>query len=215
VTSHCGFDLAHYGELLDAAAAGGYRCVRFDREPRPGDLFLRHDVDMSLAAAIAMAELEADRGVAATYFLMTRSQFYNLDSSDGERALTRLRELGHGVGLHAVHPDSTPDDRFDPVLAWHTPDPVWMSEPVDGVVNAYQPPWFDPDRYRSDSNQHWRHGCPHEELSDGAFSWLQLLIHPEIWVYEGATMRATMLSLIEAERAAMLRRMAENQIDLS
>ncbi|MBX5474886.1 MAG: GNAT family N-acetyltransferase, partial [Thermoleophilia bacterium] len=68
----CAFNLAHYRELLDAAEAGGYRCAFFDREPAPGDLFLRHDVDMSLDAALAMAELEAERGVAATYFLMTR-----------------------------------------------------------------------------------------------------------------------------------------------
>ena len=55
-----------------------------------------------------------------------------------------------------------------------------------------QPGYFDPARYRSDSNQHWRSGCPHEELAAGSFDWLQLLVHPEIWVYEGATMRETM-----------------------
>ena len=211
----CAFDLAHYRELLDAADAGGYRWATFDREPRPGDLFLRHDVDMSLEAAFSMAELEAERGATATYFLMTRSDFYNLDGPDGERAVARLRDLGHRVGLHAVHPDTALDGRFDPVLAWHTPDPGYMNEPVAGVVNAYQPPWFDPACYRSDSNQHWRNGCPHAELAAGVFPWLQLLIHPEIWVYEGATMRETMLALIEAEREVMLRRMADNRIDLS
>jgi hypothetical protein len=211
----CAFDLAHYRELLDAAAAGGYRFAPFDHEPRPGDLFVRHDVDMSLEAALAMAELETERGVAATYFLMTRSDFYNLSGPAGERTLARLRELGHGVGLHAVHPDARLDERFDPVVAWHTPDLEWMSEPVEGAVNVMQPPWFDPGCYRSDSNQRWRNGCPHEELAAGALPWLQLLVHPEIWVYEGATMRETMLALIEAEREVRLRRMAENRIDLS
>lgn len=211
----CTFDLAHYSELLDAATTGGYRWAFFDREPRPGDLLLRHDVDMSLGAAVAMAELEAARGVAATYFLMTRSDFYNLDGRDGERALARLRDLGHRVGLHAVAPDTALDGRFDPVVAWHTPDPATMGEPIPGAANTYSPPWFDPDRYRSDSNQHWRAGCPHEALAAGAFDWLQLLIHPEIWVFEGATMRETMLALIEAEREVMLRRMAENRVDLS
>ncbi len=211
----CGFDLAHYRELLDAAAAGGYRFAFFDGEPRPGDLFLRHDVDMSLEAALAMAELEAGRGVAATYFLMTRSQFYNLDSRDGPPVLGRLRELGHRVGLHAVAPDTALDERFDPVVAWHTPEPGTMGEPIAGAVNPYAPPWFDRGRYRSDSNQHWRGGCPHEQLAAGAFDWLQLLIHPEIWVFAGATMRETMLSLIEAEREVMLRRMGENRVDLT
>jgi hypothetical protein len=211
----CAFDLDHYGELLEAAEAGGYRFAFFEHEPRPGDLFLRHDVDMSLDAAVRMAELEAERGVASTYFLMTRSQFYNLDSRDGPVVLARLRELGHRVGLHGVHPDASLDDRFDRVLAWHTPDPEYMSEPVEGAVNVMQSPWFDPARYRSDSNQHWRSGCPHDELGSGAFDWLQLLVHPEIWVFAGGTMRETMLSLVEAEREVMLRKMAENRIDLS
>ncbi len=211
----CAFNLAHYRELLDAAEVGGYRCAFFDREPAPGDLFLRHDVDMSLDAALAMAELEAERGVAATYFLMTRGDFYNLDGRAGVRALARLRELGHRVGLHAVHPHAAFDDRFDPVLAWHTPDPEYMSEPVDGAVNVMQAPWFHPDRYRSDSNQRWRAGCPHEQLAAGAFEWLQLLVHPEIWVYEGGTMRETMLAYLDADRDAKLRLMRENRIDLS
>ena len=129
----CGFDLAHYAELLDAAGEGGYRFASFDRPPGAGDLLLRHDVDMSLDAALTMAELEAARGVPATYFLMTRGEFYNLDSRSGVAALVRLRDLGHRVGLHAVHPDATLDDRFDRVVAWHTPDPDFMSEPLDGA----------------------------------------------------------------------------------
>ena len=70
--------------------SGGYRFVHFDHEPQPGEIFLRHDVDLVLDAAVRMAELEAERDVAATYFLMTRSVFYNLDSREGEAALERL-----------------------------------------------------------------------------------------------------------------------------
>ena len=55
----CAFDLDHYAELLAAAQAGGYRFAAFDEGPRPGDLLLRHDVDLSLDAALRMAELEA------------------------------------------------------------------------------------------------------------------------------------------------------------
>jgi hypothetical protein len=211
----CGFDLDHYRELLDAAKAGGYRFTFFDREPTAGDLLLRHDVDLSLDAALALAELEADAGAQATYFLMTRSVFYNLASPEGERTLTRLRELGHRVGLHAVHPYLDLDGRFDPVVAWHNPDPDFMREPIDGAVNVMQPPYFDPDRYRSDSNQHWRSGCPHDELSAGRFDWLQLLTHPEIWVYTGATMRETMLAMLEAEQERDLERLAADRIDLA
>jgi hypothetical protein len=211
----CAFDLAHYGELLAAATSGGYRFAFFDREPAAGDVLLRHDVDLSLDAALMLAELEAEAGAHATYFLMTRSVFYNLASPEGERALARLRELGHRVGLHAVYPRLELDDRFDRVVAWHNPDPEFMREPLDGAINVMQQPYFDPDHYRSDSNQHWRNGCPHEELAAGNFEWLQLLTHPEIWAYPGATMRETMLAMLDRERERDLQRLADDRIDLA
>jgi hypothetical protein len=211
----CSFSLEHYQELLEAARAGGYRFSFFDAEPRTGDLLLRHDVDLSLDAALQLAELEAKAGVAATYFLMTQSVFYNLASPQGLRAINRLRELGHRVGLHAVWPGAELDERFDPVVAWHNPNPDYMSEPLDGLVNAMQPPFFDPDHYRSDSNQRWRFGCPHEQLARAEFAWLQLLTHPEIWVYPGSTMRETMNAMLDAERERRLALLAEDRIDLS
>jgi hypothetical protein len=211
----CAFDLAHYRELLEAARAGGYRWAAFDHEPEPGDLFLRHDVDLTLEAALRMAELEAELGASATYFLMTRSVFYNLHSPAGERAIERLSELGHRVALHALHPHVDRDERFDPVLAWHNPEPEYMREPVDGLVNVMQSPWFDPEHYRSDSNQHWRSGCPHEALARGEPAWLQLLVHPEIWVYPGATMRETMLAMLDADREQRYRQLEHDRIDLT
>jgi hypothetical protein len=209
----CGFDLGHYGELLEAARSGGYRFAFFDRPPEPRTVILRHDVDLSVDAALAMAELEAEAGASATYFLMTRSEFYNLDSASGHAALERLRGLGHRVGLHAVWPHVDRDDRFDPVLAWHNPDPEYMRGPVDGFVNVMESPWADV--YRSDSNQHWRQGCPHEELAAGSFERLQLLTHPEIWAYPGASMRESMLAMLDAERERRLEQLAADRIDLS
>jgi hypothetical protein len=211
----CGFDLDHYRELVAAARAGGYRFAFFDRDPEPGDLLLRHDVDLSLEAAIGLAELEAELDARATYFLMTESVFYNLASPAGERALERLRALGHRVGLHAVYPRAELDGRFDPVVAWHNPEPEFMTSALDGAANAMEPRFFAPERYRSDSNQRWRSGCPHEALARGDFEWLQLLTHPEIWVYPGATMRETMLAMLEARRELALAQLAADRIDLS
>jgi len=210
----CGFDFAHYREILEAAQKGGYRFVAFDGSPERGDLFLRHDVDLSLAAAVEMAELEAELGVRATYLLMTESGFYNLAASEGVAAIARLRELGHPVGLHAVYPNVALDDRFDPVVSWHNPDPALMSKSIPGAVNTYAEPFFTPATYRSDSNQRWRSGCPHEELRAGSFAWLQMLVHPEIWVYPGATMGQTMRAMLEAEKSRRLQQLADDDIDL-
>ena len=151
----CGFTLDHYRELLRAARAGGYRFSHFDEPPRRGDLLLRHDVDLSLNAALQMAALEAEEGASATYFLMTESVFYNLASTEGVGAAARLRELGHRVGLHAVYPIATLDERFDPVVAWHNPDPEYMRAQVDGAINVMEPTWFDPETYRSTRRYGW------------------------------------------------------------
>jgi len=210
----CDFSLVHYAELLDAARTGGYRFAFFDGAPEEGTVLLRHDVDLSLDAALRLAELEAEAGAQATYFLMTESVFYNLASPEGRDALARLRALGHRVGLHAVYPNAARDERFDPVLAWHNPDPEYMRAPVEGVVNVMEEPWFAPETYRSDSNQSWRSGCPHGELRAGGFPWLQLLTHPEIWVYPGATMGETMHAMLDAERERRVEQLRADRIDL-
>jgi hypothetical protein len=210
----CGFDLDHYREILEAARTGGYRFREFGATPERGDFFLRHDIDLSLDAALTMAELEAEHGVRTTYLLMTESVFYNLASAEGTAAIARLRELGHAVGLHAVYPKVELDERFDHVVSWHNPDPATMSEPVEGAINVYAEPYFSPQTYRSDSNQRWRAGCPHEELRAGAFPWLQVLVHPEIWVYPGTTMGKTMRAMVEAEGERRLEQLAADGIHL-
>jgi len=82
-------------------------------------------------------------------------------------------------------------------------------------VNVMAEPHFSRDHYRSDSNHHWRNGCPHEELAAGSFAWLQLLVHPELWAYEGVTMRASMERMLEHERERDWERLAADRIDLS
>ena len=211
----CDFSLGHYRELLRAALSGGYRWAGFDRPPEPGVLILRHDVDLSLKGALVVAEAEAEEGAWSTWFLMTRSVFYNLASAEGERAIARLHELGHRIAHHAIWPDVDLDDRFDPVVSWHNPDPDYMQALIPGAVNVMEETFFDPEHYRSDSNQHWRHGCPHEDLREHRFEWLQLLTHPAIWAFDGATMRESMESMLDADRAARLEQLRNDRIDLS
>lgn len=216
----CGFSLDHYRELLETAIAGGYRFAGFERPPEPGDLVVRHDVDLSLHAAVRMAEVEAELGAWSTWFLMTRSVFYNLASEEGERAIARLRELGGRVAHHAVWPHVDLDDRFDPVVAWHNPDLSYVAEPIEGATNAMGPPFYDPACFRSDSNHRWghrgrAHECPHRDLAGGELEWLHLVVHPEIWVYDGGTMRETMEAFLAAERQARYAQLLADRIDLA
>lgn len=162
--------MTHYRELLGAAKAGGYQWVGFDHGPQAGDLFLRHDVDLSLDAAVEMGQLEHELGVTATYFIMAESVFYNLDSTAGIATLRELRRA---------------------------------------------PPYFVEGQYRSDSNANWRESCPHEELAASTFDWVQLNVHPVIWMYRSETMRQTMDAMLDAKRAEWFAYLANDRIDLS
>ena len=109
----CAFDVEHYRELIEAARGGGYRFAFFDHDPQPADLFLRHDVDLSLATAAELAELEHELGADVNVLPMTK-------------ACSQPGLVGGGDGVPPARPrhrvGSTPsaagglDERFDPVM---------------------------------------------------------------------------------------------------
>ena len=55
----------------------------------------------------------------------------------------------------------------------------------------------------------------HGALAQGGFEWLQLLTHPEIWVYPGGRMGETMRAMLDAEKERRLQQLGEDRIDLS
>jgi hypothetical protein len=63
-----------------------------------GDTALRHDVDSRLESAVELAELEAVRGLQATYFVLHTAPYW--DRPELLPRLRRLQELGHEVGFH-------------------------------------------------------------------------------------------------------------------
>ena len=96
------------------------------------------------------------------------------------------------------------DERFDPVIAWHNPDPDYMGAPIEGATNVMTAPWFDPALTAPIRTGTGAMGALHDALAAGKFEWLQLLIHPAIWVYDGGTMGETMQSFLDADRAVRL-----------
>jgi hypothetical protein len=96
------FTFAAYAAFLDDVLDSGVRTVRlrdFRSAPRDRPIFaLRHDVDVRLSAAERLAELEHDRGIAATYFVLHTAPYWR--RSDLHKRLRRLQDLGHEVGWH-------------------------------------------------------------------------------------------------------------------
>ncbi|MCW5771384.1 MAG: hypothetical protein KIT16_07090 [Rhodospirillaceae bacterium] len=195
------FSPAGYAALLGRLRDAGYTARRYeDAAPGRRDLILRHDVDFSLGAALAMAEQEASLGLGAAYFVLLRTEFYNPLSGEGRAALRRLAALGHAVGLHvdgALYPEGGLDAAVAgeadllaaalgaPVglVSFHRPgaNGIPAAERIGGRLNAYAPRFYGPDRYCSDSRGGWHHGHPLQHAAIRAGRALQLLIHPFWW----------------------------------
>jgi len=91
------FTMDAYDRLLSAIAAGGYEFLTVAEYLRDDELperfvILRHDVDRKPDRARRMAALEADHGVASTYY-------YRTSTFEPER-VRRIADLGHEVGYH-------------------------------------------------------------------------------------------------------------------
>ncbi|HEX7734243.1 MAG TPA: hypothetical protein VF458_05260 [Ktedonobacteraceae bacterium] len=66
----------------------------------PPILFLRHDVKISLARALRMAEIEHEYGLPASYMVRADSLLYSLDERQARVQLLDIVQMGHEVGLH-------------------------------------------------------------------------------------------------------------------
>lgn len=202
------FDYATYWWIIDRLRAT-HRCLRFADvvrdEPDEPYFLLRHDVDYSPNAALRMAEQEAGRGVAATYFLLLSSDYYNLLTPQHSGFARRLVALGHEVGLHYDLNFFLPFPQAEwpallrsqvrllselagsPVLsiALHQPalnreDPFREDSSL-GLLNAYDDRFIREMEYMADSCRAWRdRGWDMLESGDIPRR-LHLGLHPVNW----------------------------------
>jgi hypothetical protein len=198
------FSLDGYVDLLEALMARGYETVPFAHaDPAARHLVVRHDVDMSLELAVALAEVESKMGVISSFFVLVRTEMYNPASLRGRAALQRLRALGREVGLHfdAAGLAETPEV-FDAeaakdcaflesllgdaigMVSFHRParSVQGYAPPIAGRLHAYMPRFFHEMGYCSDSAGSFRFGHPLDHAAIAAGRALQLVTHPIWWV---------------------------------
>jgi len=200
------FSLNGYLSLIESIRGQGYQVKRYaEASSSARHLILRHDVDFDLDQAVRMAEAEAQTGVIATYFILLRTEMYNALSGEGAKAVIRLAELGHDVGLHFDATLHAPTKaalavavreeagvlsgivrKVVNVFSFHRPSPDVLNDEVqvEGMINAYNEQFFRAFGYCSDSQGAWRHGPPlaHPVLAEGRG--FHLLTHPIWWTGE-------------------------------
>lgn len=211
--------------LLVRQARDRYAFLTYDRAATAeGGVLWRHDIDISAHRAVALARIEHEEGVRATYFVYLHSRFYNaLEDAVVER-LRAIAALGHAFGLHF-------DPRFIPAavsmaeaaaaerrvlegaigaalaaVSFHDPDvpgsTMSEADEIAGLVNAYGRGIRSRFEYGSDSNGYWRF-TPLARVVAESGPRLQVLTHPEWWVPEPMTPRARVQRAIDGRAAYM------------
>ena len=222
------FTLHAYHDLL-AYFSRSHRFATFSEFAAPARngalVLLRHDVDYSLAQALAMAQLEAQQGVRATYFLLFSAPLYNLLAPDSIAIPRQLVALGHEVGLHY---DVAAIQRVGgnalrvlqaqaallaelsgrPVtsIAMHNPSTsgadIFRDAPY---VNAYGDRFVRDMAYYSDSCMAWRNSFIDAFEADAFPAQLQLLIHPCLWTDHEMTRAAKLDAIFSGATGDLLR----------
>lgn len=222
------FTLEGYSALIEALRARGYEARFFaDAEPEKRHLILRHDLDVSIEAALSIAEAESALGVRASYFVLVRSGLYNPFSPANRDALARLRTLGHEIGLHldaSLYDGDAGalDDAAErecavletiieasvAMISFHRPAQALLgrSGRVAGRAHAYEPRFFHDIGYCSDSRGGWHHGHPLDHPALGEGRALQLLTHPVWWTARRGEDMQGRIDRFADERAGAIRR---------
>lgn len=197
------FTYDDYRQILRAGLAAGYRFSSFaEREGGENICLMRHDCDNDLVAAAAMADIEKEEGVQATYFLMLRSAMYNLLAPDNLKLARHIRDHGHWIGLHfdaselGGRSDRELSEEVDlhrailsrelggtvDVISFHQPDSRILNGMISlNCINTYSKSDMAGIYYTSDSNLAFRGGHPCELFSRGEHRRIQVLTHPEWW----------------------------------
>lgn len=225
------FDSATYRDIL--GWLGERPFTTFVAAANAGDepfCLLRHDVDLSLTAALEMARVEADVGARATYFLLLGSAHYNLLAPENASVPAQLVALGHDVGLHydtgaagGLHADAATEFfalqaellgklSGTPVtaVARHNPG-LGGDDPMatcTAFVNAYDPRFTREIVYISDSCGGWRDATVAILAAPQPPRRLQLLVHPVFWTGPSGDRWARLEAVRDAEQRAAAERAA-------
>ena len=200
-------NLNAYAEMLLMFKSSGYHAVKFqdiDETDLDNKVVYRHDVDVAVEGALALARVEQKCGVASTYFFLLTSPLYNMLSKEIGDQVQEIVDLGHDIALHfnpyyygpgaLEHIGGELDifGKFYPFanlewISFHRPgafaDQLSQIQLPNGIRHTYEPVFFETLGYYSDSRGAWNYGHPSQSEKFRARKGMQVLTHP-IWWYE-------------------------------
>lgn len=223
--------------LIGVLRESGYTfCNYFNWGKANKAVIMRHDVDMSPARALELANIEADEGIASTFFVLMKNDFYNPFALHAHNALCEIVSLGHEIGLHFDETLYGPDEDIVSaihaeasllsqsigggyavrVVSMHRPsqrtlDANWQ---IPGIVNSYSHRFFHDFKYLSDSRINWREPVL-EIIRSQEYKRLHILTHAMSYRDELSSPADTVKALLADRALAGWDCLNENFSDLS
>jgi UDP-N-acetylglucosamine 2-epimerase len=233
------FTYRNYQRMLERFLDAGYSFAPFEEaesrlESRDPFVLLRHDVDVDLERAVRMGEAEAALGVRSTFFLMVRTDHYNIFSRAGTDLVGRLTSMGHSIALHfdcAAYPEAeNPCDysracikearmlsawfkRDIRIVSFHRPSALILTgdpELSAPLPHTYMDLYTRQIRYMSDSRGGWRNEEPTQTPEFARRAPLHLLIHPIWWNEHPTTPYESLLRFVDDARLRLEVSLARN-----
>lgn len=217
--------------LLELLAAGFRFSTDFSDSGSNGFVFLRHDIDLSLARALTLAKLESKLGVQSTFFILVSSDFYNVSSRDSKDTINEIKDSGHQIGLHfdiSAGPESQVRERLKSeieILESITKSPIRFFSQHKPATYGFMPLQHGSAvdvkqqiesegscvSYCSDSSGFWSHGDYAERGLSPESDSLQLLLHPIWWAAETSMHPLdTLFEYLESSRQLVTSALARN-----
>jgi len=98
------YSMQQYRDFLENAKIGKFSIRSFDEyaagqiDQETANLFIRHDVDISLSRTLKMAAIEKELGIHSTYFFRLHAERYTYEQAIP--VIKKLADDGFGIGLH-------------------------------------------------------------------------------------------------------------------
>jgi hypothetical protein len=214
------FSLESYRSLLQTFQEAHYSFCMFeeiDQCLNDGLPFvvLRHDIDISLWAALEIAYVEHELGIQATYFVPLNSPFYNTLSGPNAANLSQLYHMGHQIATHVdlkAYNGNCAEAltevevlaHFYPyinrqIVSLHSPTSLQsiLMDDFRQLKNVYGHSLKNEVAYISDSTGHWRYGHPLDSEAFYTRKPIHLLTHPIWWIQEGESSRQKLEHLLQ------------------
>lgn len=199
------FTYDSYKKLLILLKESG-KIYRFNDEIGERGILLRHDIDFDINKAFILSQIEKEKEVKSTYFVLTTSEFYNVTSIQNRSLLQKMNNNGFEIGLHfdcmaygeisiaemmkkIRYESAILEDIIGKRIAsisLHTPSINNRFPIFKGYNNAYSKKYFNPEYYISDSCMNFRGKNIFEFINKTEEGLIQVLLHPIHFTQDGS-----------------------------